>query len=208
MEDSRQSSQAALSAALSVPQPQGEDASGPLPNANGAAAIKAGEDASGVADLAAAIVGQGRGAGDAGAPPPLPSLPVPGGAAPAAAGGSGPSPPAAPGTGSDLPPHMYVDHTYYDYSVVSDDELRLMDENPALLPGATGPSAADARDRLRGMACTYGPMKKNAGGVVVPFPGKLMELLDRPDVEDVVRWMPHGESSVRLFKKVPRRRSD
>ena len=157
---------------------------------------------SGVADLAAAIQAQaGRGGVDNGglAVPPAPSdgMGAPPGPAdagkPVPRGGVGKAAAAAVGANDTLPPHMYVDHTYYDYAVVGEDELRLLDENPALLPAAPGPAVADARERLAGMSCTYGPMKKNAGGVVVPFPGKLLELLDRPDVEDVVRWMPHGE---------------
>merc|ERR1719253_1639138 len=111
-------------------------------------------------------------------------------------GGVGKAAAAAVGANDTLPPHMYVDHTYYDYAVVGEDELRLLDENPALLPAAPGPAVADARERLAGMSCTYGPMKKNAGGVVVPFPGKLLEVLYRSDLADSIVWMSHGRAFI------------
>lgn len=71
----------------------------------------------------------------------------------------------------------YVDHSYTDYAVVVEDDLRLLDENSSLLPTPSNAVEASAREKLRGMSCTYGPLKKNAGGVVQPFPGKVSSLV-------------------------------
>lgn len=91
---------------------------------------------------------------------------------------------------------QYVDHTYTDYAIVEEDDLRLLDENSSLLPNPASSGEASAREKLKGMSCTYGPMKKNAGGVVQPFPGKLLEVLDRSDLVDIIDWMPHGRSFI------------
>jgi hypothetical protein len=75
---------------------------------------------------------------------------------------------------------QFVDHAYTDYALVDEDELRLLDENPSLLGRPTSAAESEARERLRGMmSCTYGPMKKNAGGVVQPFPGKVSSAGER-----------------------------
>ncbi|KAL7537017.1 hypothetical protein ACHAWF_005632 [Thalassiosira exigua] len=92
------------------------------------------------------------------------------------------------------PTRRYVDHTYVDYAVVGDEDLRLLDENSSLLSKPATAAEASAREKLRGMSCTYGPMKKNAGGVVQPFPGKLLEVLDRSDLSEILDWMPHGRA--------------
>ena len=68
---------------------------------------------------------------------------------------------------------MLVDHTYTNYAILSDKELRLLDENSSLLPEPKSEDERMVREKLRGMSCTYGPMKKSAGGVVQPFPGKV-----------------------------------
>lgn len=74
---------------------------------------------------------------------------------------------------------QYVDHSYNDFSMVDDDELRLLDENASLLPPAPPDSnLASARDKLSRLGCTYGPMKKNSGGVVQPFPGKVSDFVE------------------------------
>mmetsp|Transcript_5226 Transcript_5226/g.10729 ORF Transcript_5226/g.10729 Transcript_5226/m.10729 type:complete len:851 (+) Transcript_5226:275-2827(+) len=93
-------------------------------------------------------------------------------------------------------PQQLVDHTYTDYAIVDEDDLHLLDENPSLLPKASSAAEEKIREELKGMTCTYGPMKKNAGGVVQPFPGKLLEVLDRGDLGDIVDWMPHGRSFI------------
>lgn len=72
----------------------------------------------------------------------------------------------------------YVDHSYNDYGIVDDDELRLIDENAELLPAPTGSKVAIAREKLSGMRCTYGPSKKNLGGVAQPFPSKVRVSID------------------------------
>ncbi len=74
---------------------------------------------------------------------------------------------------------QFVDHAYTDYALVDEDELRLLDENPSQLGRPTSAAESEARERLRGMSCTYGPMKKNAGGVVQPFPGKVSSARER-----------------------------
>lgn len=75
---------------------------------------------------------------------------------------------------------QYVDHSYNDFGMVDDDELRQLDENASLLPPAPADSnVASARDKLSRMGCTYGPMKKNSGGVVQPFPGKVSDIMQR-----------------------------
>ena len=38
------------------------------------------------------------------------------------------------------------------------------------------------------------PGRRNSGGVVQPFPGKLMQVLDRDDIGDVIAWLPHGRA--------------
>lgn len=91
---------------------------------------------------------------------------------------------------------QYVDHSYTDYAIVEEDDLRLLDENSSLLPNPASSGEASAREKLKGMSCTYGPMKKNAGGVVQPFPGKLLEVLDRSDLVDIIDWMPHGRAFI------------
>lgn len=70
---------------------------------------------------------------------------------------------------------QYVDHSYNDYGMVDDDELRRIDENAdaELLPAPPGSNVAIAREKLSGMRCTYGPSKKNLGGVAQPFPCKV-----------------------------------
>ena len=69
--------------------------------------------------------------------------------------------------------NMLVDHTYTNFAIVSDKELRMLDENSKQLPDPKSEEERVAREKLMGMTCTYGPMKKSAGGVVQPFPGKV-----------------------------------
>jgi hypothetical protein len=69
--------------------------------------------------------------------------------------------------------NLLVDHSYTDYSIVSDKDLRLLDEDSSMLPQPKSDAEKEIRQRLKGMSCTYGPMRKSAGGVVQPFPGKV-----------------------------------
>lgn len=69
--------------------------------------------------------------------------------------------------------NMLVDHTYTNYAILSDKELRMMDENSSMLPEPKSEEEKAVREKLGAMSCTYGPMKKSAGGVVQPFPGKV-----------------------------------
>lgn len=105
--------------------------------------------------------------------------------------------PKAPADGTITKPTPdFVDHTYTDFAIVEDDDLRLLDENSSLLPAPASDSEAIARQKLGAMSCTFGPMKKHAGGVVQPFPGKLLEVLDRSDLVDGIDWMPHGRAFI------------
>lgn len=105
------------------------------------------------------------------------------------------SKPDAPPSSTSMPQQL-VDHTYTNYAVVDEDDLRLLDEKSSLLPKPSSPEEEAAREKLKGMVCTYGPMKKNAGGVIQPFPGKLLDVLDRGDLTEVVDWMPHGRAFI------------
>ena len=69
--------------------------------------------------------------------------------------------------------NMLVDHTYTNYALLSDKELGMLDEHSSLLPEPKSEEEKLVREKLMGMSCTYGPMKKSAGGVVQPFPGKV-----------------------------------
>ena len=117
------------------------------------------------------------------------------GSNPAAATTSG-NPNTVKATTTGAPHQQLVDHTYTDYAIVDEDDLHLLDENSSLLPKPASVDEANAREKLKGMDCTYGPMKKNAGGVIQPFPGKLLEVLDRVDLTDIVDWMPHGRAFI------------
>ena len=79
---------------------------------------------------------------------------------------------------SDPKNHMLVDHSYTNYAILSEKELRLLDENSADFPEPKNEEERDVIEKLRSMTCTYGPMKKSAGGVVQPFPGKVSDTFD------------------------------
>ena len=51
-------------------------------------------------------------------------------------------------------------------------------------------TVARLRDQFKGIR----PGRRNSGGVVQPFPGKLMEVLDREDIADTIAWLPHGRA--------------
>mmetsp|Transcript_30545 Transcript_30545/g.45517 ORF Transcript_30545/g.45517 Transcript_30545/m.45517 type:complete len:603 (+) Transcript_30545:1808-3616(+) len=40
------------------------------------------------------------------------------------------------------------------------------------------------------------PIRKNSGGVIQPFPEKLMKVLDRSELSDIIRWMPHNRAFI------------
>lgn len=91
--------------------------------------------------------------------------------------------------------NLMVDHTYTDYAIITPEvDTQLLEEENPELPAPISEQEAEARRKLKGMSCTYGPMKKNAGGVTQPFPGKLMEVLSRTDLTEIVEWMPHGRA--------------
>jgi len=64
-----------------------------------------------------------------------------------------------------------VDHTYHDYSNEIDDHMDMIDD----------------------------PRRKNKGGVAIPFPFKLHQLLEDTEKnghESIISWQPHGRSFV------------
>ncbi len=101
--------------------------------------------------------------------------------------------------GMELPNHqLLVDHTYTDYAIISvEDDICLLQDNEkadAELSQPCSEREAEVRERLREMPCTYGPKRKNTGGVTKPFPGKLLEVLERTDLAEIIEWMSHGRA--------------
>lgn len=108
---------------------------------------------------------------------------------------------------------MMVDHTYIDFSVIDEEELSLLEENKNPKQEARKnpedmDSSEDEREKaktlrkLKRMFGFLGPTRKNSGGVVQPFPEKLMEVLDRDDMDEVLSWMPHGRAFIVKQPKV------
>lgn len=97
---------------------------------------------------------------------------------------------------------MMVDHTYSDYSVFDEEVLAMLEKNSEaseFLSKDTSLSTAEKQERVKSLdqlKKIFGdaPTRKNSGGVVQPFPEKLMEVLDRGDMDEIVRWMPHGRA--------------
>lgn len=88
---------------------------------------------------------------------------------------------AANNTPSSPPSHpptiRPIDHTYTNYSIICDSELQILDIDAetngqlSLLKSASAsPEEEEARAKLQGMICSYGPSTKNCGGVTKPFP--------------------------------------
>lgn len=67
---------------------------------------------------------------------------------------------------------QYVDHTYTDYADVCEAEVHSLIK--------------------REQAAQTSNIGKN--GVDVAFPGKLLEVLDRGDLTDIITWLPHGRA--------------
>eukprot|EP00579_Thalassiosira_antarctica_P033184 CAMPEP_0201999272 /NCGR_PEP_ID=MMETSP0905-20130828/5883_1 /ASSEMBLY_ACC=CAM_ASM_000554 /TAXON_ID=420261 /ORGANISM="Thalassiosira antarctica, Strain CCMP982" /LENGTH=621 /DNA_ID=CAMNT_0048555449 /DNA_START=29 /DNA_END=1891 /DNA_ORIENTATION=- len=115
---------------------------------------------------------------------------------------------------STVPKHLvshlnqqYVDHSYTDYAYANDDDLRLMKENSRSRSGGAEIETkvgATITKTLLGMSCSYGPMKSkgHVGSVMMPFPGKLLEVLDRGDLTSIIDWMPHGRAFIVKQPKV------
>jgi len=100
---------------------------------------------------------------------------------------------------------MMVDHTYTDYSVLNEDYLALYcgypDVNSNDVSDGDGGVNKDEKriqakkmKNLRKIFRNKGQTRKNSGGVVQPFPAKLMEVLDRGDMDESICWMPHGRA--------------
>jgi len=114
---------------------------------------------------------------------------------------------------------MMVDHTYTDYSVVNEESLSLLLGNENLnnhdlttnvrRPNLDTGSEDDKQiikaknlKKLKKIFKNVGQTKKNSGGVVQPFPVKLMEVLDRGDMDEAISWIPHGRAFVVLQSQV------
>eukprot|EP00557_Chaetoceros_sp_GSL56_P007679 CAMPEP_0176503676 /NCGR_PEP_ID=MMETSP0200_2-20121128/15500_1 /TAXON_ID=947934 /ORGANISM="Chaetoceros sp., Strain GSL56" /LENGTH=580 /DNA_ID=CAMNT_0017903003 /DNA_START=68 /DNA_END=1810 /DNA_ORIENTATION=- len=107
-----------------------------------------------------------------------------------------PKPIHAPPTNS-----MMVDHTYTDYSVISEQSLAFLEEGedlPTKVSEEEKKKHARRVQKIKSIFGDVGPSKKNSGGVVKPFPEKLIEVLDRTDMESIITWMPHGRAFVVL----------
>jgi hypothetical protein len=105
-----------------------------------------------------------------------------GGAAPAAAGdlAAAPVPPAGDGPAASSPA---------DAAAAAAAALEAREATPEYRAEKER-TLRKLRELFKGVR----PCRRNSGGVVQPFPGKLMEVLDRDDLEDVILWMPHGRA--------------
>lgn len=90
---------------------------------------------------------------------------------------------------SQQPNQQYVDHTYTNYANVDEDDLRLLKES------GDGKGAPSQTKLLSVMSSSYGPMK-NKCSAIMPFPGKLLEVLDRGDLTSIIDWMDHGRAFI------------
>ena len=104
---------------------------------------------------------------------------------------------------------QYVDHTYKDYANVGlgrDDLLVTSVDQYLRTAERTGNILVEdeaTRDFLSMEVC-YGPgrTKRHCGSALLPFPGKLLEVLDRSDLSAIIDWMPHGRAFVVKQPKV------
>jgi len=98
--------------------------------------------------------------------------------------------------------NMMVDHTYTDYSVVKEDLLSYLnsseddDDSESELSNDERKMKEKALRRIRKIFGDISPTRKNSGGVVKPFPEKLMEVLDRGDMDNIITWLPHGRAFI------------
>jgi hypothetical protein len=96
---------------------------------------------------------------------------------------------------------MMVDHKYTDYSVIDEPSLAFLEEGEeqqATLSDEEKGVQKKKIEKIKRIFGDVGPSKKNSGGVVKPFPEKLMEVLDRSDMESIITWMPHGRAFIVL----------
>lgn len=97
---------------------------------------------------------------------------------------------------------LMVDHTYTDYSSITEEDLSFLDLTEEGREGKLSEEEkADQEAKMRKVKMIFGdvgPSRKNSGGVVKPFPERFMEVLDRPDMEHIVSWMPHGRAFIVL----------
>jgi hypothetical protein len=74
------------------------------------------------------------------------------------------------------PNSMMVDHTYTDYSVISEQSLAFLEEGEDLQTKFSEEEKkkhAKRVQKIKGIFGDVGPSKKNSGGVVKPFPEKV-----------------------------------
>lgn len=96
---------------------------------------------------------------------------------------------------------MMVDHTYTDYSVVKEELLSYLNndddnDSDSEMSDDERKVKEKALKKIRKIFGDISPTRKNSGGVVKPFPEKLMEVLDRGDMDNIITWLPHGRAFI------------
>lgn len=96
--------------------------------------------------------------------------------------------------------NMMVDHTYTDYSVVKENLLSYLNNDEDHDSDSETEDEKRTKEKaIRKIRKIFGdisPTRKNSGGVVKPFPEKLMEVLDRGDMDNIITWLPHGRAFI------------
>lgn len=94
-----------------------------------------------------------------------------------------------------------VDHTYTDYSVVKDDLLSCLindedHESDSEMSEDEKRTRESSLEKIKKIFGDISPTRKNSGGVVKPFPERLMEVLDRSDMDHIITFLPHGRAFI------------
>lgn len=94
-----------------------------------------------------------------------------------------------------------VDHTYTDYSVVKDDLLSCLindddHESDSEMSEDEKRTKEGSLKKIKKIFGDISPSRKNSGGVVKPFPERLMEVLDRSDMDHIITFLPHGRAFI------------
>lgn len=97
--------------------------------------------------------------------------------------------------------HSMVDHTYTDYSVVKDNLISHLVNNKE--HGSDSEISEEEKKRkekalkkIKKIFGDFSPTRKNSGGVVKPFPERLMQVLDRGDMNHIITFLPHGRAFI------------
>eukprot|EP00804_Cyclotella_cryptica_P016511 CCRYP_004728-RA/>CCRYP_004728-RA protein AED:0.05 eAED:0.05 QI:182/1/1/1/1/1/2/309/697 len=100
-----------------------------------------------------------------------------------------------PSQGFDITQSV-ANHSYTDYAVVSDDDLEMLERKESLLSQASNEKEEIAREKIKELAERFGPAKNfnPEGAANSHFPGKLIQVLNRGDLDEVIGWMPHGRA--------------